>query len=387
MPGLNHSRADRLARALLSDPPTHPAAAAIGLAYILQAAGERRSMPVLRSAADGVRRVVAGQGWRAEPPEQRMVQVADAVGTIRNDRHLQTQLLHVSYLACHAAMRTALAARQVGVVDELARVELGLDVALHHPSRATKGGGVGLQEAVSRWTLQVSAAVERPSVAVQQLAARTAGVVLVTVNDLAQTQMRAGGMPSSDYEGVLRPALAGSLQAWGEQHRQWSRFLSADQRVPRGVLEASQEVLAAAARVRAMSDPSSVMGEAVAAVLMVRHVATLSREALDQPGWEAPATTVAAALASVYSPASREMHPAWLELDRVAGRAPVAIPQVLMDGLTQTGDATRNAADKVAASSYLMLSGPTSIPGPSDSVRRFMRPPSLTSPRPVVMDR
>lgn len=211
--------------------------------------------------------------------------------------------------------------------------------------------------------------------------------MLVTVNDLARTQVRAGRMPASDYEGVLRPALAGSLQAWGEQHRQWSRFLSADQRVPRGVLEVGQEVLAAAARVRAMSDPAMVMGEAVAAVSMLRHVATLSREALELPGWVAPATTVAAALASVYSPANREMHPAWLELDRVAGRAPVAIPQVLMDGLAQAGDATRDAAASAVASSYVMLSGPTSIPCSSDSLRRVMGPPSPTSPRPVVMDR
>jgi len=49
MPGLNHSRADRLARALLSDPPTEPAAAILGLAYILQAAGERSSFPVLQA--------------------------------------------------------------------------------------------------------------------------------------------------------------------------------------------------------------------------------------------------------------------------------------------------------------------------------------------------
>lgn len=174
MPGLNHSRVDRLSRVLLSDQPTNPAAATLGLAYILQAAGERSSMPVLHAAADGVRRVVAGQGWQAEPPERRMVRVADAVGTIRADRHLQTQLLHVSYLACHATSRTALAAGQVGVADELRRLELGLDVALHHPSRATSGAGVGLQDAVSRWSLQMSAALERPSVAVQQLAARTA---------------------------------------------------------------------------------------------------------------------------------------------------------------------------------------------------------------------
>ena len=110
---LRPSQADRLARRLLIDDPGDVAASVMGLAYVVDAASQRArqdadgAASILEVSASAVTQVLRSRSWKTVSPARAMVAVADAVGQIRPGHGVERELVHVAYLAAHAASKVA----------------------------------------------------------------------------------------------------------------------------------------------------------------------------------------------------------------------------------------------------------------------------------------
>lgn len=373
MPGLRPSEADRLARHLLIDEPGDVAASVMGLAYVVDAASQRAghdadgAASILELSASALTQVLRSRSWKTASPAPAMVAVADAVGQIRAGHDVERELVHVAYLVAHATSRVATKAGDGEVLGAVRAVKLGLDAALHGNApgkhRPDVGGEFGA--AVMEWARAVDRCAQRPSVMTQLVTARAAGSVLGAVDAIAQAQARRSSEALVDYRDAIRPALARSLWAWGEHHRQWAKLMSPGERVDPELMAASSRLIRASRDVPAGGEGSRSWDAAVTALSLTRHAAAVSNQPVHPGSLKAPAELVAPMLAAALPPNGSQLQVEWLKLERLEGRANVTVPEPVLAKLAAVGIATLRAADRALQSSYLMMSPaatPTAVP-------------------------
>ncbi len=393
MPALRPSEADRLARRLLVDDPGDLAASVMGLAYVVDAASQRAghhadgAAPILEVSASALTHVLQSRSWKTASPAPAMVAVADAVGQIRPGPGVERELVHVSYLAAHATSKVATRAGDGEVLAAVRAVELGLDAALHGraPGKHRPDVGSEFSTAVMEWARAVDRCAQGPSVMTQLVTARATGSVLVAVDAIAQAQARRSSEALVDYRDAIKPALAKSLRAWGEHHRQWAKLMSPGERVDPELMAATTRLMRASRDVPAGGEGSRSWDAAVTALSLTRHVAAVSNQPVHPGALKAPAELVAPMLAAALSPNGSELQVAWLKLERLEGRANVTVPEPVLAKLVAVGSATVRGADRALQSSYLMMSpaaAPTTVPtGSSRAVPDLPHARSAPSPR------
>jgi len=392
---LRPSEADRLARRLLIDDSGELAASVMGLAYVVDAASQRtrqdadRVASILELSASALTHVLQSRSWKTEPPAPAMVAVADAVGQIRPGHGVERELVHVAYLAAHATSRVAAGAGDGEVLGAVRAVELGLDAALHGNAPGTHRPDVGREfsTAVMEWARAVDRSALRPSVMTQLVTARAAGSVLVAVDAIAQAHATRGSEALVDYSDAIRPALAKSLRAWGEHHRQWAKLMSPGERVDPDLMAATTRLMRASRDVPVGGGESRSWDAAVTALSVTRHVAVVSSQPVHAGSLKAPAELVAPMLAAALPPNGSELQGVWLKLERLEGRANVTVPEPVLAKLAAVGSATVRGADRALQLSYLMMgpvSAPATVPtGRAAGVRDLPHSRSLVSFRPV----
>ncbi len=373
MPALRSSDADRLARHLLIDDPDELAASVMGLAYVVDAASQRTRQDadgvasILEVSASALTHVLQSRSWKTEPPAPAMVAVADAIGQIRPRHGVERELVHVAYLAAHATSRVAARAGDGEVLGAVRAVELGLDAALHGraPGKQRPDVGSEFSAAVMEWARAVDRCAQRPSVMTQLVTARAAGSVLVAVDAIAQDQASRSSEALLDYRDAIKPALARSLRAWGEHHRQWAKLMSPGERVDPDLMAATTRLMRASRVMPVGEGESRSWDAAVTALSLTRHVAAVSNQPVHPGSLKAPAELVAPMLAAALPPNGSELQVAWLKLERLEGRANVTVPEPVLAKLAAVGNATVRGADRALQSSYLMMSpaaAPTTVP-------------------------
>lgn len=246
-------------------------------------------------------------------------------------------------------------------------VELGLDAALHGhaPGKHRPDIGREFSTAVMEWARAVDRCAQRPSVMTQLVTARAAGSVLVAVDAIAQAQVTRSSEALVDYSDAIKPALARSLRAWGEHHRQWAKLMSPGERVDPELMAATTRLMRASRDVPVGGEGSRSWDAAVTALSVARHVAAVSNQPVQPGALKAPAELVAPMLAAALPPNGSELQVVWLKLERLEGRANVTVPEPVLAKLAAVGSATVRAADRALQSSYLMMSPaatPTAVP-------------------------
>jgi len=230
----------------------------------------------------------------------------------------------------------------------------------------------------------VDRCAQRPSVMTQLVTARAAGSVLVAVDAIAQAQATRSSEALVDYSDAIKPALAKSLRAWGEHHRQWAKLMSPGERVDPDLMAATTRLMRASREVPVGGGESRSWDAAVTALSLTRHVAAVSSQPLHPGSLKAPAELVASMLAAALPPNGSELQVAWLKLERLEGRANVTVPEPVLVKLAAVGNATVRGADRALQSSYLMMSHaatPTTVPaGRAGAVPAL--PPSISAPSP-----
>lgn len=393
MPGLRPSEADRLARHLLVDDPGDLAASVMGLAYVVDAASQRTrqdaagAATILEVSASALTHVLQSRSWKTEVPAPAMVAVADAIGQMRPGHGVERELVHVAYLAAHAASKVAAKAGNGEVLGAVRAVELGLDAALHGHAPGKHRADIGREfsTAVMEWARAVDRRAQRPSVMTQLVTARAAGSVLVAVDAIAQAQARRSTEALVDYRDAIKPALASSLRAWGEQHRQWAKLMSPGERVDPDLMAATTRLMRASRDVPVGRGESRSWDAAVTALSLTRHVAVVSSQPVHPGSLKAPAELVAPMLAAALPPNGPELQVVWLKLERLEGRANVTVPKPVLAKLAAVGNATLRGADRALQLSYLMMSSvsaPTTVPaGRARAVPDLPHSRSAPSPR------
>ncbi|GAA1398041.1 hypothetical protein [Luteococcus peritonei] len=373
MPGLRPSEADRLARHLLVDDPGDLAASVMGLVYVVDAASQRAGQDagdvasILEVSGSALTHVLQSRSWKTEVPAPAMVAVADAIGQMRPGHGVERELVHVAYLAAHATSRVATTAGNGEVLGAVRAVELGLDAALHGhaPGKHRSDVGSEFSTAVMEWARAVDRCAQRPSVMTQLVTARAAGSVLVAVDAIAQAQATRSTEALVDYSDAIKPALARSLWAWGEQHRQWAKLMSPGERVDPDLMAATTRLMRASRDVPVGRGESRSWDAAVTALSLTRHTAAVSSQPVHPGALKAPAELVAPMLAAALPPNGSELQVAWLKLERLEGRANVTVPEPVLAKLAAVGSATLRGADRALQSSYLMMgpaAAPTTVP-------------------------
>ncbi|WP_394275355.1 hypothetical protein [Luteococcus sp.] len=364
MPELRPSEADRLARRLLIDDRGDVAASVMGLAYVVDAARQRAGLDadgaasILELSASALTHVLRSRSWKTEAPAPAVVAVADAIGQIRPGHGVERELVHVAYLTAHATSRVATKAGDGEVLGAVRAVELGLDAALHGNAPDTHRPDVvsEFSTAVMEWARAVDRCAQRPSVMTQLVTARAAGSVLVAVDTIAQAHASRSSEALVDYSDAIKPALARSLRAWGEHHRQWAKLMSPGERVDRELMAATTRLMRASRGVPVGGGESRSWDAAVTALSVTRHVAAVSSQPVHPGSLKAPAELVATILAAALPPNGSELQVAWLKLERLEGRANVTVPEPVLAKLAAVGSATVRGADRALQSSYLMMS-------------------------------
>ncbi|MEL4506259.1 hypothetical protein AAEX63_15340 [Luteococcus sp. H138] len=268
-------------------------------------------------------------------------------------------------------------------------VELGLDAALHGQTAGTHRPDVGSEfsAAVMEWARVVDRCAQQPSVMTQLVTARGAGSVLVAVDAIAQAQAGRSSEALVDYRDAIKPALAKSLRAWGEHHRQWAKLMSPGERVDPELMAATTRLMRASRDVPVGGGESRSWDAAVTALSVTRHVAAVSNQPVHPGALKAPAELVAPMLAAALPPNGSELQVAWLKLERLEGRANVTVPEPVLAKLAAAGRATVRGADRALQSSYFMMNpaaAPTTVPaGRARAVPDVPRSRSLVSSRPV----
>lgn len=365
----------------------------MGLAYVVDAANQRTRQDadgvasILKVSASALTHVLQSRSWKTEVPAPAMVAVADAIGQIRPGHGVERELVHVAYLAAHATSRDAARAGDGEVLGAVRAVELGLDAALHGqtPGKHRPDVGSEFSTAVMEWARAVDRCAQRPSVMTQLVAARAAGSVLVAVDAIAQAKAKRSTEALVDYRDAIKPALASSLRAWGEQHRQWAKLMSPGERVDPDLMAATTRLMRASRDVPVGRGESRSWDAAVTALSLTRHVAAVSSQPVHPGSLKAPAELVAPMLAAALPPNGPELQGVWLKLERLEGRANVTVPEPVLAKLAAVGSATVRGADRALQSSYLLMSpaaAPTTMPaGRARAVPDLPHSRSAPSPR------